>query len=256
MDDEGRLTFHPSPEPSEEDIIRLREYLRRRILRRMVKLGAVPEESAREMLCRVHGGFSLDGSVRMAADDRTGLERLLRYVLRPAVSLKRLSYDAERSRVRYRMRRGDCEVLEWDAVEFLGRFAQLMPPPRKHLVRYCGALGPRSSLRPAVTQAAREKVPFENLLAGVSRGGLALSGAGRMIAQAARAVGARARSWAACLRRVFEVDPVLCPRCGIEMRPVAAGHRSGLRAGKVAPRAGASREFSEDGACALPATGG
>ena len=43
-----------------------------------------------------------------------------------------------------------------------------------------------------------------------------------MIAQAASAIGARARSWAACLRRVFEVDPVLCPRCGIEMRPVAA----------------------------------
>ncbi|MEK6535981.1 MAG: transposase, partial [Actinomycetota bacterium] len=139
MDDEGRLTFHPSPEPSEEDIIRLREYLRRRILRRMVKLGAVPEESAREMLCRVHGGFSLDGGVRMAADDRKGLERLLRYVLRPAVSLQRLSYDAECGLVRCRMRRGDPAVLEWDAVEFLGRFAEL---PRRRGSTWCATAEP------------------------------------------------------------------------------------------------------------------
>ncbi|MEK6535982.1 MAG: hypothetical protein AABZ63_00645 [Actinomycetota bacterium] len=72
-----------------------------------------------------------------------------------------------------------------------------------------------------MTAAAREGFPCEELLAGVSRGGPAVSGTARVIVQAARAVSARARSWAACLRRVFEIDPILCPRCGIEMRPTA-----------------------------------
>ena len=30
-----------------------------------------------------------------------------------------------------------------------------------------------------------------------------------------------ARSWAACLRRVFEIDPLLCPSCSSAMIPVA-----------------------------------
>ena len=84
---DGKLGFIPAPEPSPTEIAHLCERLRRNILRRVVRLGAVPEESAREMLARSHGGFSLDASVHVAADDRPALERLIRYCLRPAISL-------------------------------------------------------------------------------------------------------------------------------------------------------------------------
>ena len=46
------------------------------------------------MLAWPHSGFSLNGDVRIEAEDREALGRLLRYVLRPAVALKRLNYDA------------------------------------------------------------------------------------------------------------------------------------------------------------------
>jgi len=36
------------------------------------------------------GGFSVDASVRIEADDRAGLERLLRYCARPPFALERL----------------------------------------------------------------------------------------------------------------------------------------------------------------------
>jgi hypothetical protein len=32
---------------------------------------------------------------------------------------------------------------------------------------------------------------------------------------------ARRRSWARLLRNIFKVDPLLCPQCGVEKRPVA-----------------------------------
>lgn len=70
----GKLQFIPAPEPSPAEIADLCERLRRSILRRMVRLGAVPGESAREMLSRSHGGFSLDASVCVAADDRPALD--------------------------------------------------------------------------------------------------------------------------------------------------------------------------------------
>jgi hypothetical protein len=189
----------------------------------MLRLGALPEESARELLARPRGGFSLNGEVRIPAQDRPALERLLRYVLRPALSVKRLSYRPEEDRVSYRPKKGapgTAPVLEWTPPEFLERFARLIPPPRLHLVRYYAALGPRSKLRPAVTAAARDQAPFETLEAGFALGGMAA--AGRALSRAfGSAVSAAARSWAACLRRVFEVDPLLCPSCRAEMTPVA-----------------------------------
>ena len=43
------------------------------------------------MAAREHGGgFSADAEVRIAADERDGLERLLRYCARPALALERL----------------------------------------------------------------------------------------------------------------------------------------------------------------------
>ena len=53
------------------------------------------------MLSWPHGGFSLNAQVRIEAQDRAGLERLLSYCLRPAVSLKRLGYLPEKGLVRY-----------------------------------------------------------------------------------------------------------------------------------------------------------
>ena len=32
---------------------------------------------------------------------------------------------------------------------------------------------------------------------------------------------AKAKSWAVCLARIFEVYPLICPKCNIEMKPVA-----------------------------------
>jgi hypothetical protein len=153
------------------------------------------------------------------AQDRAGLERLLLYVLRPALSLKALTYKPEQDLVRYRPGKGKPDspaVLEWSGAEFVGRIAALIPPARKHLVRYYGALGPRSPLRRAVSQAARQKAGAAELTSGYSVTVIA------EVARAARkAARASARAWAACIKRVFQVDPVLCVKCGGSMALVA-----------------------------------
>ena len=126
----------------------LTQRVRRKILRRMARMGAVPQEAVEEMLARPRGGFSLDGKVRVGAEDRAGLERLLSYCLRPAISLKRLHYLPDQDRVTYRPikgRPGSPEILEWTPVEFLGRLSRIIAPPRLNLVRYAGALGPSAS---------------------------------------------------------------------------------------------------------------
>jgi hypothetical protein len=50
------------------------------------------------------GGFSVDASVRMAADDRRGLERLLLYCARPVFALNRLAWAGKHhERLVYRL---------------------------------------------------------------------------------------------------------------------------------------------------------
>ncbi|MBI4423045.1 MAG: transposase, partial [Elusimicrobia bacterium] len=130
-----------------------KETLRQRILTALLKIRAIPEEAALELLQREHGGFSLNASAFVDADDRTALRRLLSYCTRPANAVNRLHYMRDRERVSYRPIKGKDELLLWMPLEFLGRFAPIIPPPYLNLVRYAGALGPRSKLRGAVCAA-------------------------------------------------------------------------------------------------------
>jgi diadenosine tetraphosphate (Ap4A) HIT family hydrolase len=219
---DGVLKFHPAPEPSFEEMAALSRLIRRKVLLRMRQMRAVPEEVMEELMARPLGGFSLNGSVRIEAEDRAGLERLLGYVLRPAISVRRLVYRPEEGLVRYWPKKGHdgiLDVVDFKPAEFMARYARLIPPARVHLVRHHGALGPRSPLRKAVTRAAQEKANFQLIRNGVALVGL--RGAAASMGRSMRKkVTAAVRGWASCLGRIFEVNPIKC-RCGGTMVAIA-----------------------------------
>jgi hypothetical protein len=221
---DGVLKFHPAEPLTEQELTELSRLVRRKVLLRMRLMKAVPEEVLEELLARPLGGFSLDGSVRIEAEDREGLARLVGYILRPAISVKRLTYRAADGVVRYLPKKGhdgNLDVVEFKPADFMARFARLIPPMRAHLVRYHGVLGPRSPLREAVTRAAKEKANFQLI-----REGLALVGVLGTAASTARAarkvVAAAVKGWASCLGRIFEIDVIKCARCGGRMRAMAS----------------------------------
>ena len=71
-------------------------------------------------------------------NNRLGLERLVGYYSRPALSLRRLIYSAATKTVIYRAEHleGKPGLMTMDALEFLRRWGLLMPPPHKNLVHY------------------------------------------------------------------------------------------------------------------------
>ena len=89
--------------------------------------------------------------------------------------------------------------------ELIEKLAALVPPPRIHLIRYHGVLAANANDRalivpsPTVTGAAEEE----------TTGQVPLSRSQRL-------------TWAVLLARVFEVDALVCPRCGGRMKLVAA----------------------------------
>ena len=145
-------------------------------------------------------GFSLHAGTCCRARDRDSLERLCRYIARPAVSNERLSVN-DRGQVVYRFkhsfRDGTTHVV-LDPIEFIARLAALVPRPRAHLTRYHGVFAPNFKHRlriipNSVHQSAREP----------------------------HAPRPAPMSWMQRLKRVFHIDIERCDVCGGTLRVIA-----------------------------------
>lgn len=168
---------------------------------------AVDPNAAGSSLCAVLGGFSLHAGVFVRGSDRQGLERLCRYMGRPALASERLEQLADgrlRYRLRHRWRDGSSAIL-LEPRELLTRLAAQVPPPGAHQVRYHGVLAPASAWRPYVVPAREPATGSDKC----GHGGW-------------RVPPWRRTAWSELLRRVFAVDALVCDRCSGRMRVMAA----------------------------------
>ena len=90
---EGGVRFHAVDELSEADVLRVQARVRRRVIKAFVRWSLLESDEGESMLEWHHGGgFSLDASVRIEANDRAGLGRLIRYCARPPMAGERLEW--------------------------------------------------------------------------------------------------------------------------------------------------------------------
>jgi hypothetical protein len=108
-------------------------------------------------------GYSLYVGAAIPAGCKEARERLLRYCLRPSLSLERLSLDGH-GQVVYEVkatRRGKATQRIMDPLSFMARLAALVPPPRHPLLRYNGVFAPHSDWRSSVVPQ-RAQTPDTN----------------------------------------------------------------------------------------------
>jgi hypothetical protein len=155
-------------------------------------------------------GFDLDAGQRVPAKARERLERLCRYVLRPAVGQTRLQAMPDGTVVvelGRRWRDGTTHLV-FEPLELLERLAVLVPRPRVNLLLYHGLLAPRAAWRRAVVPArATEVARAPGVDAGVARPPRPPN-----------------RTWAELMQRGFGFDVLACPRCGGRLRLAALIH--------------------------------
>ena len=183
--------------------------------------------------CQAHlEGFDLHANITVAADDRAGVERLCRYVLRPPVAQERLSLTPDGLvlvTLKTEWHDGTTHLL-FTPVELLEKLAALTPRPRINLVLYHGILAPHARARAravahgANTTSSREAAPAE---APSEPNGPTGDGFAQAVTEAPHGTKATSRSdkrdwrWADLMRRVFELDVLACPRCGGRMSVIA-----------------------------------
>ena len=116
-----------------------------------------PKRKRTELVAR-QSGFSLHAGVACQSNQRKKLERLCRYITRPAIAEQRLSL-ADNGNVIIALKTpyddGTTHVVV-SSMEFMGRLAALVPKPRVNLTRFHGVFSPRSKLRKRVVPGKQE----------------------------------------------------------------------------------------------------
>jgi len=161
-------------------------------------------------------GFSLNAVVSCQPYQRDRLERLCRYVTRPAICLERLTVRTD-GKIQYELknpfRNGTTHIL-FSPLDFLSK--ALVPRPRHNLVRYHGVLArgcrqPNARMRKLIvpTKCKKTKPKLDqNECKSIVKSELA----DELIAPL---------TWAQRLKRVFNIDVSVCPLCGGTMSVIA-----------------------------------
>ena len=144
-----------------------------------------------------HTGFNVHSKVR--ATSKREAERVGKYMIRPLLSLKRLFFDETAGKVRYQYSRHASQEESMDYLEFIARVTSHIPDKGQVMIRYCGLYSNahRGKIRkaggdPSHPPVIEDEIPF--------------------VPQ---------RGWAEMIRKVHEVDPLLCPSCGGQMRIIS-----------------------------------
>ena len=156
------------------------------MLRLFVRRGFFDEDQAEGMLQWPHSGFHVHAGVGVSEDDRPFALRLARYCARNPLALDRLTYEPATEQLTYRSDKTDgptAGTQTLDPLEFLARLLTHIPDPGQVMTRYYGWYASR-------TRGTRAR--------------LCVRASVRLCPCAPVRL---------CLRRIYEVDPLACPRC-------------------------------------------
>ncbi len=195
---EGGVTksgaFHKIPRIDDS---RLAGLFAREVLGFLVTRELLSLEWAERLLSWRHTGFNVHSRVR--AKTKKEAERVGKYMIRALLSLERLSLDEWEGKVSYRYGKEAQEIERLDYLEFIARVTSHIPDKGQVTVRYYGLYA----------NAHRGKIRKASLMP-VSLG---------MMEEELRHI--PSKGWAEMIRKVYEVDPMVCPRCGGTMRVIA-----------------------------------
>jgi len=211
IDEEGSFHYIPTKDTSQ-----LTEVFRRRVIKLFMEKDLLQKSFAMKLLSWKYSGFSVDNSVQIPAASQKARVNLSQYIIRHPVSLKKVMYIKEKANILYHTKYNDYwkeNIKLFKANDFIAELTQHIPPKHIHLIRYYGLYSSRTkgktskdgSLAKFGYNAPYEKKPdhtsdleMETVSSKVSK-----------------------RSWARLIQKVYEVDPLVCPKCGQEMRVIA-----------------------------------
>ncbi len=169
----------------------------------VLEKGFVTEETIAKVSGYRHNGFSVYARRRVEfkkSDERSvaEFEQLARYIVKPHFSLESMEYVPQTGKVLYHgtMNKGKRRNFEiFEANDFLAAVTSHIPKYRQRYINYYGEYSSRARAK----EKEYDEMPRE----------------GATVEQREYR-----KRWAMLIRKVYEVDPLKCPKCGKEMQIV------------------------------------
>ena len=200
--------FHVLPEASLKP---LEELFRARVITFLTEKSLLPLDRARMLRGWVHAGFNVHRSRRVQPDEREDLERLAQYIIRNPFSVEKMQVNPSGDSIIYRS--GMNEKIHrnfevFSPCDFIATITQHIPDKSFQLVRYYGWYSNKM-------RGQRDKQAVEEAQAAA---GTAVEVIDVSAHKSRRIPSAK---WRELIKKVWEADPLLCPRCSHEMRIVS-----------------------------------
>jgi hypothetical protein len=218
FDDQG--TFYYIPFTGLHSMV---EVFRCRVITLFVERELLNPDFARNLLSWRHSGFSIDNSVRIL--DGPAQENLAEYIARPPISLKKIRYEPFKGRVLFHTTYSEYfkeNLHVFDAFDFIAELTQHIPPKGIQLIRRYGLYASRTKGRWEDMPWVSERAPggWKSLHLDV-----VTPGADEPISFSEDEVEvdilAYKQAWARLLAKVYEINPLICPKCGADMKVIA-----------------------------------
>ena len=164
------------------------------VLGAFAKRELITDDVMSQILSQEHSGFSV--WIGEPFDDEGSEKFVARYVERGPISLEKLAIQDDI--VNYTTKDGTAH--EFDALEFLALLSAHIPKPYESITRYygwysCRKRGGRNKRSPSESSEDLHEPTHKP-----------------------------SSSWARCIKQIYELDPLECPRCKSQMRILAFVH--------------------------------
>jgi hypothetical protein len=175
----------------EVDLAAIEKAFAERVLAQLHKRELITDDDVAQILSQDHTGFGV--WLGDPFHDKESEQFIARYIERAPLSLEKLSLQDDI--VTYTTNDGAAH--EFDALEFLAALSCHVPKTYESITRYygrysCRRRGERAKLAPPDEEQENEyRREFSK------------------------------SSWAACIKRIYEIDPLECPTCKAQMRIIA-----------------------------------
>jgi hypothetical protein len=218
FDDNGNFVYLPIASTKQ-----MAELFRRKVIWYFEKNKLLNTDFALNLLSWKNSGFSIDNSVRIYGSDNKARESLAQYIARAPVSLEKLKYEPFHGKVLFKTPKYNDFFKEnfksFDVLDFIALVTAHIPPKHKQYIRRYGLYSSRS----------RGKWKEHEHLCRLAPDGwkkkqeIAVTVPQEESSRETPAVGTKQQrsAWARLIKKVYGVDPLLCPKCGSDMKIIA-----------------------------------